>query len=79
MCKEKIREGLGLYMEIVIFSSATTYTPFEKFLRPFLKDAEDNCEPYKVENIFETAIIVFSSGSTGSPKGICMNDYAILG
>lgn len=61
----------GLQAEIVIFDEA-----FSKFFAAVHGDEE--FQPYEVKNSKETAVILFSSGTTGLPKGICLNHYSFL-
>lgn len=58
--------------DIVPFESSE----FDNFLAP--KPSEDNFAPKEV-NVSKTAVIFFSSGTTGLPKGICVNHYSLLG
>ncbi|XP_017775787.1 PREDICTED: 4-coumarate--CoA ligase 1-like [Nicrophorus vespilloides] len=51
-------------------------TDFEEFLKP--KPDEDKFAPYEPEDISETAVVLFSSGTTGMPKGICLSHKYIL-
>ncbi|KAK4873535.1 hypothetical protein RN001_015564 [Aquatica leii] len=42
-------------------------------------NAEEHCfQPYETNDVFDTAIIFFSSGTTGLPKGICIHHYGML-
>lgn len=49
--------------------------PFENFLIP--TGNETNFRVRKVD-IFDTAVIFFSSGTTGLPKGICAHHYGLI-
>lgn len=73
---EKIVEELNLDSEIVVFGTSDKHTEYSHFLQPH-KD-EKQFKPIKIENLMETAIIYFSSGTSGMPKGICLNHYALL-
>ncbi|KAK4872931.1 hypothetical protein RN001_014960 [Aquatica leii] len=73
---EKVIELIGTKIEIVVFDQTEQHTSFFDFIRPH-KD-EDSFKPKEVENLNETAIIVFSSGSTGMPKGICYSHRNML-
>lgn len=68
---EKIKnivENIGIDTEIVIFD--------DDFFKH--QDEEACFKPIYVTNLDETATIHFSSGSTGFPKAICSNHYALL-
>ncbi|GJQ77864.1 hypothetical protein Trydic_g16117 [Trypoxylus dichotomus] len=58
--------------EIISFNSCL----FNKFLAP--KNKEHVFKPKIVRDVFKTAAIFFSSGTTGLPKGIRLNHYALL-
>lgn len=72
---ENVLEDTNNYVEIVVFGSSFQNTPFADFLTPC--DGENEFEPYETENIRETGVIFFSSGTTGMPKGICTSHYAL--
>lgn len=48
----------------------------DDFFKPL--DMEAEFVPVYVNDLQETAIIYFSSGSTGFPKGICINHYSLV-
>lgn len=64
-----------LEIEIIVFEDIRK-CEFDD-AKQFLKD--ENFEPYEVKNLKQTAVIFLSSGSTGYPKGICLNHYGLLG
>ncbi|KRT84245.1 AMP-binding protein, partial [Oryctes borbonicus] len=70
---EEIANIIGLpSIEVIPFNSFV----FEDFLTP--KSNEDVFKPKIVDDVFKTAVIFFSSGTTGLPKGICINHYTLL-
>ncbi|XP_064213708.1 luciferin 4-monooxygenase isoform X2 [Tribolium castaneum] len=73
---ESIAKELDLDSEIVVFGRSNTFTEFSEFLRPH--DNEKQYKPVKIDNLFDTAVIYFSSGTSGLPKGICINHYAFI-
>lgn len=75
-CLKVIEEALknsNLDTEIVVFDDTTQHTPFETFLEP--QDGEQEFQPNIVEDPKETCVIYFSSGTSGFPKGICINHF----
>lgn len=67
----------GLNAEVVVFGETEEYTPFSVFLEEKV-DEEENFEPVRISSARETAVIFFSSGTTGYPKGICVSHYALV-
>lgn len=74
---EQILADLEMDTEIVVFDETKKHSPFSAFLKP--SEEEATFLPVPCKSIKDTAIIVFSSGSTGLPKGICLNHYSLLG
>ncbi|XP_060520807.1 uncharacterized protein LOC132698631 [Cylas formicarius] len=65
-------ENCGIDAEIISFGQE-----FElQFLQP--QEAEDYFRPVYIGNLKQTAVIHFSSGTTGTPKPICLNHYYFL-
>ncbi|KAF2889523.1 hypothetical protein ILUMI_16650, partial [Ignelater luminosus] len=64
-----------LQTEIVVFGLSTVHSEFADFFAP---KENENFRPVEVENNKETALILFSSGTTGLPKGICLSHYSIM-
>ncbi|GJQ77865.1 hypothetical protein Trydic_g16118 [Trypoxylus dichotomus] len=66
-----------LETQLVIFNAEDDdNNSFQSFLRE--SQEEDTFEPAKIESDRDTAIIMFSSGTTGLAKGICLSHYAII-
>lgn len=73
---EKVLKELGWNRTIVVYGPSEKRNPFEEFLQP--KEDEDSFVPYQTENLRETAVVMFSSGTTGLPKGICLSHLTLL-
>lgn len=76
---DKIKKAVEfnkINVKIVVFGDTEEFLPFEIFLKA--SPEEISYEPEVCTNIKDTAVIVFSSGSTGLPKGICLNHYGLL-
>ncbi|XP_018575536.1 4-coumarate--CoA ligase 1 [Anoplophora glabripennis] len=59
--------------EVVVFGQTTTYTEFQEFIQP--QQGEEDFQPVVVDDPKDTVVIIFSSGTSGFPKGICLNHY----
>ncbi|EEZ99576.2 uncharacterized protein LOC655644 [Tribolium castaneum] len=68
-------EQAEITCKIVVFGPSDTHQQFEEFLIP--NSEEHDFRPVIVPPE-ETAVIFFSSGTTGLPKGICQSHYALL-
>lgn len=73
---ENVFEKIGVDVEIVVFGPTEKHTAFSDFLQP--SDLEETFRPTEVNAQSKTAFILFSSGTTGLPKGIRINNYRIL-
>lgn len=74
----KIVNDLNLDVEIVVFGETRKRTPFTEFLKPFAKDDEQNFVPFDVRNLEDDALMVFSGGLSGVPKGMCFSHQCVL-
>lgn len=73
---ERCLNESGVNTEVVVFGESAKYSNFSEYLE-FQAD-EDKFQPVVIDNIKETIIIMFSSGTTGFPKGICLSHYGFL-
>ncbi|KAL2729446.1 4-coumarate--CoA ligase 1-like [Vespula squamosa] len=65
-------------IKIVVFGNTSNAIPFSKVLQDHRKCDVDNFECTSVNNVYDTAIIAYSSGTTGLPKGVQISHYACL-
>lgn len=75
LMEEAIAEA-NVDTKIVIFGPSDKHTEFLQFATAKM---DPSFAPVELEDNKETAIVFFSSGTTGLPKGICLSHYAILG
>lgn len=75
LIEDALRET-NINSEVVVFGEAASYAPFSQFL----KEKKDEAEFQPFEDVDErgTALILFSSGTTGLPKGICLNHFSLM-
>lgn len=76
LIEDTLRE-LKMNTKIVVFGETNKYIRFSEFLLPHPE--ETKFVPYEVTNIKDTALIAFSSGTTGLPKGVCLSHYGLVG
>lgn len=62
--------------QIVVFGSSNKYVTFDEYLKE--SDKEENFRPVAAKSLKETAFVLFSSGTTGLPKGICLTHRGLL-
>lgn len=60
-----------LPIKVVVFGTTGKNTPYSDYL--ILREPEESFKVHKVTDMFETACIHFSSGTTGLPKAVCVN------
>lgn len=66
----------GLNSVIITFNKIGRHIRFNEFVQVV---DQENFAPYEVGNLQETALIVFTSGTNGSPKSVCYSHHAFLG
>lgn len=70
---EKATDAASLFALTVVFGDTDKHMEFRQFLE---KHPDENAfRPITVTDEMATATIAFSSGTTGLPKGICINQY----
>lgn len=67
--------------DLVIFGSSKEYATYSQLISDTWNKSAD-CEfPFQVkdvEDLFSTAVIMFTSGTTSAPKGICCTHYGLM-
>lgn len=70
-------EEVSIHADLIVFGETEEYTPFSVFLEE-KGEEEITFQPVQITSNRETAVVFFSSGTTGYPKGICVNHYALV-
>ncbi|XP_017775786.1 PREDICTED: luciferin 4-monooxygenase-like [Nicrophorus vespilloides] len=65
------KASADIQTKIVVFGKTERNLCYQDLIQP--KEGEDSFTPYYAENLDETAMMFFSSGTTGMPKAICMS------
>ncbi|KAK4873465.1 hypothetical protein RN001_015494 [Aquatica leii] len=69
---------LCLITKIVLMDcSKPNYVFLEDYIQPFLTE-EETFEPVSAESLYDNAMIFFTSGTTGTPKGVCRSHLSLL-
>lgn len=70
-------EEVSMRADLIVFGETDEYIPFSDFLLENLEE-EETFQPARITSNQETAVVFFSSGTTGYPKGICVSHYALV-
>lgn len=63
--------------QLIVFGKESKYPDFSEFCLAKSKEEEDKFKPLEV-HCRKTALVYFSSGTTGLPKGIELNHYGLI-
>lgn len=70
---------IGLNIPLVIVGGEVEgYENFQDYLVASEEDIK-RFRPYRTDSMRRNCIILFSSGTSGLPKGICLSHYTVLG
>lgn len=76
---EEVRPKLGKVLDKLGWPQSLLVQFGPEFDKEFLSyEPDDNFKPIHVTNLKDTCLIHFSSGTTGTPKPICLNHYYLL-
>lgn len=68
--------NISFTTKIISFEDEGLHFKFSEILKSVTKEEEDSFQPRKAESLDETAVIIFSSGTTGLAKGITFSQGA---
>lgn len=75
---EKSLEIADLDVKLIVFGEKrNSSNSFDEFLKVSEEEVK-TFEPVKLQNNECTAVLFFSSGTTGEPKGICISHLALM-
>ncbi|KAF5282437.1 hypothetical protein FQA39_LY17552 [Lamprigera yunnana] len=73
---ENVLATVNCNTTVIVFGQTDKYTSFSEFIEPHLETRM--FEPVTPKNMRDIAVIMFSSGTSGFPKGICHTHHSIL-
>lgn len=73
---EKCLENLETKPELIVFGKSDKYKTFDDLQTQF--EDESTFRPAEVKNPQDTAVIMFSSGTTGAPKGMRISHFSVI-
>ncbi|KAG5893797.1 hypothetical protein JTB14_005462 [Gonioctena quinquepunctata] len=75
----RMAEAVALIREkpdIIVVGKSKKFKTFAELQKPLPE--EDTYRPEPITNCYDTALIIFSSGTTGLPKGICLSHFSMV-
>lgn len=73
---ETALNNIQMKCEIVVYGESKKHLSFSQFITK--TGTENSFEAKPADDLFDTVVIFFSSGTTGLPKGICATHYGLL-
>lgn len=73
---EKIIKDLGLDAKIIVFGDCENYPNYFKIIET--EGNDDDFKPVEIDDLKKIAVLYYSSGSSGLPKAVSINHYAMI-